>query len=77
MLSDWRNFETWQEAGALDATRRANGIWKELLSQYEQPPMDPARREALEAYVAQAQVGNRHRQAVNLCDRLPAMRRFN
>jgi trimethylamine--corrinoid protein Co-methyltransferase len=52
MLSDWRNFETWQESGAVDATRRANGIWKELLKQYEEPPMDPARREALKAYVA-------------------------
>ncbi len=51
MLSDWRNFETWQESGAVDASRRANGIWKELLKQYEEPPMDPARREALNAYV--------------------------
>jgi trimethylamine---corrinoid protein Co-methyltransferase len=52
LLSDWRNFETWQEAGAIDATRRANGIWKELLRNYEPPPMDPAVREELAAYVA-------------------------
>ncbi len=52
LLSDWRNFETWREAGALDGTRRANAIWKELLKTYEQPPLDPAIREELEAYVA-------------------------
>jgi trimethylamine--corrinoid protein Co-methyltransferase len=53
LLSDWRNFETWQEGGAVDATWRANGIWKELLRQYRPPAMDPAQREALAAYVAQ------------------------
>jgi len=51
LLSDWRNFETWQETGALDGTRRANAIWKELLRGYEEPPMDPAVREELRAFV--------------------------
>ncbi|MFZ5790553.1 MAG: trimethylamine methyltransferase family protein [Pseudomonadota bacterium] len=51
MLSDWRNFETWSEAGAIDATHRANAIWKELLRQYQEPPMDPDIREELAAYV--------------------------
>jgi len=52
MLSDWRNFETWSEAGAKTGTERANAIWKELLRSYEAPALDPARLEALEAYVA-------------------------
>jgi trimethylamine--corrinoid protein Co-methyltransferase len=52
LLSDWRNFETWEENGAIDGTRRANTIWKQLLASYEEPPMDPARREELAAYVA-------------------------
>jgi trimethylamine--corrinoid protein Co-methyltransferase len=52
LVSDWRNFETWEEAGALTATQRANQIWKELLKIYEKPPMDPAVDEALQAYVA-------------------------
>ncbi len=52
LVSDWRNFETWREAGALSATQRANGIWKELLRTYEPPPLDPAIRAELEAYVA-------------------------
>lgn len=51
MLADWRNFETWQEAGAKSATERATAIWKSLLEAYEQPPLDPAVAEALEAYV--------------------------
>ncbi|HET7181498.1 MAG TPA: trimethylamine methyltransferase family protein [Candidatus Limnocylindrales bacterium] len=52
MLSDWRNFETWAEDGARTATQRANGIWKRLLSEFEPPPMDPGRLEALDAFVA-------------------------
>ena len=51
MLSDWRNFETWREAGALTADRRANAIWKQLLAEYEPPPLDPAIDEALRAFV--------------------------
>jgi len=51
MLSDWRNFETWREAGALTADRRANAIWKQLLAEYEPPALDPAIDEALRAFV--------------------------
>ncbi|MEQ8640086.1 MAG: trimethylamine methyltransferase family protein [Alphaproteobacteria bacterium] len=52
LLSDWRNYEAWAEAGSQDALKRANGIWKSLLHTYEAPTMDPARAEAMEAYVA-------------------------
>jgi trimethylamine--corrinoid protein Co-methyltransferase len=52
MLSDWRNFETWTEDGARDATMRANRIWKALLAEYEQPAIDPAVAEELAAFVA-------------------------
>lgn len=41
LLSDWRNFETWKGAGGLDATQRANAIYKALLAQFEPPPIDP------------------------------------
>jgi trimethylamine--corrinoid protein Co-methyltransferase len=51
MLSDWRNFETWQEDGARTATERANRIWKQLLAEYEPPPLDPGVAEALDAFV--------------------------
>ncbi|MFN8630002.1 MAG: trimethylamine methyltransferase family protein [Chloroflexota bacterium] len=51
MLSDWRNFETWSEDGAQTATQRANRIWKQLAAEYEPPPLDPARAEALDAFI--------------------------
>ncbi|MEX2298300.1 MAG: trimethylamine methyltransferase family protein [Dongiaceae bacterium] len=52
ILSDWRNFETWREAGGLDAAQRANAIWKQILAEYEPPPIDPGVDEALRDYVA-------------------------
>jgi trimethylamine--corrinoid protein Co-methyltransferase len=52
MLSTRQNFESWQEAGGLDAARRANGIWKKLLAEYQRPALDPAIEEALTDYVA-------------------------
>lgn len=52
LLSDWRNFETWHEDGARTATERANAIWKQLLREFEPPPMDEAVREELDAFVA-------------------------
>ncbi|HTV68737.1 MAG TPA: trimethylamine methyltransferase family protein [Rhizobiaceae bacterium] len=50
LLSNWQNYEAWQEAGGLDATQRATRMWKKALEEYVEPPMDPAIREALEAY---------------------------
>lgn len=52
MLSSRQNFESWQEAGGLDAARRANDIWKRLLADYQQPPLDPSIEEELTDYVA-------------------------
>jgi trimethylamine--corrinoid protein Co-methyltransferase len=52
ILSDWRNFETWREAGALDTARRANAIWKQALTDFQPPPLDPAIDEALKEFVA-------------------------
>ena len=42
LLSDWRNYETWQEAGSLWAHQRANTQFKQVLNEYTPPPMDPA-----------------------------------
>jgi trimethylamine--corrinoid protein Co-methyltransferase len=50
-LADRLNYQTWSEAGSFDATRRAHLIWKELLNQYEAPPIDPGLAEALRDYV--------------------------
>jgi len=52
LLSDWSNFESWTEAGSRNATQRATGIWKKMLTDYVPPPLDPAVKEAIEAYVA-------------------------
>ena len=52
LLSDWTNFENWTEAGSRNATERATGIWKQMLNEYVPPPLDPAVKEAVEAYVA-------------------------
>ena len=52
LVSDWRNFETWEEDGAQDATTRANRLWKETLARFEPPPMEPAVAEELEAFIA-------------------------
>jgi trimethylamine--corrinoid protein Co-methyltransferase len=52
LLSDWSNFESWTEAGGRDATRRATDIWKKLLAESVPPALDPAVREAIDAYIA-------------------------
>ena len=57
LLSDWQNHDAWEAAGAKDATQRATGIWKQLLAEYEEPPMDPAVRAALDDYVARRREG--------------------
>jgi trimethylamine--corrinoid protein Co-methyltransferase len=51
IISDWRNFETWAEAGSPTAIEKANRVWKERLASYEEPWMDPAIREELDAFV--------------------------
>jgi len=53
MVSNWSNHENWEIAGSKDATARATEIWQRALDEYEQPPMDPAIREELDAYIAQ------------------------
>jgi trimethylamine--corrinoid protein Co-methyltransferase len=52
LLSDWRNFQSWQEAGSPTASQKASRLWKEALARYERPPMAPAIEEELEAFVA-------------------------
>ena len=51
LLADRQNFEAWQEGGSLDIAQRANALWKQMLAEYEQPPLDAAIDEALVEYV--------------------------
>jgi trimethylamine--corrinoid protein Co-methyltransferase len=51
-VADNNSFEQWQADGALDATQRANAIWKRMLAEYEAPAIDPGVNEALLDYIA-------------------------
>ena len=52
LISDWRNFESWREAGSPTAMEKANRLWKEALARYERPAMDQAAEAALDDFVA-------------------------
>jgi trimethylamine--corrinoid protein Co-methyltransferase len=56
LASNWQNYENWQIAGGRDATQRATEIWKKALKEYVEPAMDPAIREALDAYVERRRI---------------------
>jgi trimethylamine--corrinoid protein Co-methyltransferase len=51
IISDWRNFESWQEAGEPRAWQKANTLYKQALNDYEAPPLDEAVRDELDAFV--------------------------
>jgi len=50
-VADNNSFEQWDQDGAKDAPMRANAIWKQMLQDYEAPPLDPAIDEALLSYI--------------------------
>jgi len=52
IVSDWRNYETWEEAGSPIAYDKANRLYKEALAAYEQPDLDPGIDEEISAFVA-------------------------
>lgn len=51
MLSSSENYERWMRNGAKDTAVRAGEFYRKKLEEYEQPPLDEAVREELEAYV--------------------------
>ena len=52
ILTDTRNYETWVEQGSESAEVRANRIWKQMLAEYEKPPMDAGVEDQLKDFVA-------------------------
>ena len=46
-----QNIGQWSEAGSVDATGRAEGLWRKWLEEYERPPMDHDARAALDDFV--------------------------
>jgi trimethylamine--corrinoid protein Co-methyltransferase len=51
MLANRQNFEAWRESGGLDIATRANALWKQIIKEYEQPPLDPSVDDALVEFV--------------------------
>ena len=51
LVSDWSNFGQWTDNGALTATQRANGIWKQILNEFQPPPMDVAVFDEIQAFI--------------------------
>ncbi len=49
--ADNNSFEQWLEDGGLDAQARANGIWKRMLAEYQEPPLDQAIDDELLEYM--------------------------
>jgi trimethylamine--corrinoid protein Co-methyltransferase len=51
IVFDRSNFEQWVEAGSHDAARRANSVWKRVLSEFEAPTLDDGTAAELTEFV--------------------------
>jgi len=51
-LSDWKNYEGWEVAGAIWTPERAHRMFKEIIGSFEAPPLDDAIRDELAEFVA-------------------------
>jgi trimethylamine--corrinoid protein Co-methyltransferase len=51
-LLDYKPFETWADEGSRDTMALAGERVEKMLSDYEQPALDPAINEALNSYIA-------------------------
>ena len=51
MVSDWRNFESWEEAGSPTAPDKLPVLVGEALASYEAPAVDPGVAEELKSFV--------------------------
>ena len=52
LISDWRNFQSWQAAGSPTAEKKANALWKQALAEYREPWLDPGALQQIDAFVA-------------------------
>ena len=52
IISDWRNYETWEEAGKPIAYEKANTVYKQVLAEYQKPALDQAIEEEIDSFVA-------------------------
>ena len=51
-VSDWRNYEAWQQDGAMWTQERAHRIYKQIIAEFEAPPMNGDHHEDLRRFVA-------------------------
>jgi trimethylamine--corrinoid protein Co-methyltransferase len=51
-LSDWKNYEGWEAAGAVWTPERAHHMFRGITSSFEEPPMDAGIRDELADFVA-------------------------
>ncbi len=52
MISDWSNYEAWDLKGGVWTAERAHGMYKDIINEFEAPPIDPANQEELKDFVA-------------------------
>ena len=50
-VADNNSFEQWESEGSLDASQRANSIWKKMLSDYVPPALDDSIDDALKDFI--------------------------
>jgi len=50
-LGNSENVESWEEVGTEDMRTRDLNRWKDMLQEYQAPPIEESKKEALEAFV--------------------------
>ena len=50
-VSDWTNFEAWMINGGIWTAERAHALHKQIIEQFEPPPLDDGIRDELAAFV--------------------------
>lgn len=51
-LSDWTNYEAWNLQGGVWTAERAHKMYKDIIAEFEAPPIDEGIKEELQAFVA-------------------------
>lgn len=51
LVSDWRNFESWEEAGSPTADQKSESLVPLLLGEYQRPPLDDAVKAEIDDFV--------------------------
>jgi trimethylamine---corrinoid protein Co-methyltransferase len=52
IVSDWRNYEAWQQGGSTWTPERAHQIYKQILAEFEAPAMNGDHQEQLRQFVS-------------------------